>query len=59
MEHSERVYPEDKRLRLVASMYYAVMLAAFAIGLFCCVSLFLLARAEVEHSVRLVGLILL
>lgn len=58
MKNSERVYTEDKGLRLVAIMYYTVMLAAFAIGLYGCFSLLLLARAEVEHSVRLVGFVL-
>lgn len=38
--------------------YYAVMLVAFAIGLYGCFSLFGLARAEVEHSVHLIGSIL-
>lgn len=57
MENSEREYAEDKRLQLVAIAYYAVMLAAFAIGLYGCISLFLLARAEVEHSVQLIGLL--
>ncbi|MEK6322402.1 MAG: hypothetical protein AABN33_12045 [Acidobacteriota bacterium] len=55
MENSERAKPEDKRLRFVAIAYYAVMLVAFAIGLYGCFSLFWLARSEVEHSVQLIG----
>ena len=58
MKNSERAYPEDKRLQLAAVAYYAVMLVAFAIGLYGCFSLFWLARAEVEHSVHLIGSIL-
>ena len=58
MENSERTYPEDKGLQLVAIAYYAVMLVAFAIGLYGCFSLFRLANSEVEHSVHLIGFIL-
>jgi hypothetical protein len=58
MENSQRTYTEDKRLQLVAIAYYAVMLVAFAVGLYGCFSLFWLARAEVERSVYLFGLIL-
>jgi hypothetical protein len=57
MENSERTYPKDRRLQLVAIVYCAVMLAAFVVGLYGCFSLFLLARAEVERSVHLSGLI--
>ena len=58
MQNPERGYAEDKRLQVVAIAYYAVMLVVFAIGLYGCLSLFLLARAEVENSVHLIGMIL-
>jgi len=58
MENSERAYTEDKTLQLVVIAYYAVMIVAFSVGLYGCFSLFLLARAEVERSVHLIGLIL-
>jgi hypothetical protein len=56
MEHSKRPTGEDNGLGLVAIAYYAVVFAAFTIGLYGCFSLLLLARAEVEHSVQLIGL---
>jgi len=57
MENSERIYTKDRRLQVVAIVYCAVMLAAFMVGLYGCFSLFLLARAEVERSVHLSGLL--
>lgn len=55
MENSEHRYPEDNRLRLVAVAYYAVMFAAFAVGLYGVFSLLSLAGAELQQSVHIAG----
>jgi hypothetical protein len=55
METSKDLYPGDNRLRFYAAAYYAVMLVAFAIGLYGLFSLFWLAGAELQQSVHVVG----
>jgi hypothetical protein len=46
METSKNIFREDNGLRFSAAAYYAVMLVAFAIGLYGLFSLFWLAGAE-------------
>lgn len=53
MENSERIYAEDTKLRFAVLAYYAVMLAAFVVGLYGLLSLFSLASAEIQHSVHI------
>lgn len=52
MNSSEIEYREDVRLRFATVTYYAVMLAAFVIGLYGLLSLFWLASTEIQHSAR-------
>jgi hypothetical protein len=58
MNNSEGAYREDARLRFAAVTYYAVMFAAFAIGLYGLFSLFWLASIEIQHNARIVGSVL-
>ena len=58
MNSSDGEYPEDARLRFAAVAYYAVMVAAFVIGLYGLFSLFWLASSEIQHNARIVGFLL-
>jgi hypothetical protein len=53
MENSKHSYSEDNKLRFAAVAYYAVMLGAFAVGLYGLLSLLWLASAEIQHSVQI------
>ncbi|MFY9572348.1 MAG: hypothetical protein WAV20_13190 [Blastocatellia bacterium] len=54
MDTSKRAYAVDKKLQFAAIAYYAMMLAAFVIGLYGLFSLFWLASAEIQNSVHIV-----
>jgi len=58
MNSSDGECREDARLRFVTVTYYAVMLAAFVIGLYGLFSLFWLASSEIQHNARIVGFLL-
>jgi hypothetical protein len=58
MNSSGGEYREDARLRFETVTYYAVMLAAFVIGLYGLFSLFWLASAEIQINARIVGFLL-
>jgi len=55
MQKSNRALSEDTKLRFAATAYYAVVLAAFVMGLYGFFSLVWLASAEVQHSVQVIG----
>lgn len=55
MQKSNSAFGEDITLRLAVTAYYAVMLVAFAIGLYGLFSLVWLASAELQHSVQVIG----
>ena len=55
MQKSNSVVSEDTKLLFAAAAYYAVVLAAFVIGLYGFFSLVWLASAEVQHSVQVIG----
>ena len=55
MRKSNSLFGEDTRLRFAVTAYYAVMLVAFAIGLYGLFSLVWLASAELQHSVQVFG----
>lgn len=55
MQKSSSALSEDAKLRFAATAYYAVMLAAFVVGLYGFFSLIWLASAEVQRSVQIVG----
>lgn len=54
MENSEHVYGEGTKLRVLVLAYHAVMLGAFAAGLYGLFSLFSLASAEIQQSIHIV-----
>ena len=58
MNSSHGEYREDARQRFLTVTYYAVMLAAFVIGLYGLFSLFWLASSEIQHNARIVGFLL-
>jgi hypothetical protein len=47
---------EEKALQVTAVAYYAVMLAAFAVGLYGFFSLFWLATAQIQHRLQILPL---
>ena len=53
MDNSKHGYAEEKNLRFAAIAYYAVMLAAFVVGLYGLLSLFWLASAEIQRSAHI------
>jgi hypothetical protein len=58
MNRSDGEYREDARLRFATVTYYAVMMAAFVIGMYGLFSLFWLASSEIQHNARIVGFLL-
>jgi hypothetical protein len=55
MQKSKSAFSEDTKLRFAVTAYYAVVLAAFVMGLYGFFSLVWLATAEVQHSVQVIG----
>ena len=55
MKDAEKSKVESFALGMTAAVYYAVMLAAFAIGLYGFFSLFWLATSAVERSAHILG----
>jgi hypothetical protein len=55
MENLEDIYLEKRSLALAAVVYYAVMLAAFVIGLYGFLSLFWLASNTIRNNAQVIS----
>lgn len=55
MENTENFYLENRSLRFTAIIYYAVMLAAFVIGLYGFLSLFWMATSALDRTPQLLS----
>jgi|GEM_PF-1497840 len=55
MENTENLYIENRSLRFTAIIYYAVMLAAFVVGLYGFLSLLWMATSALDRNTQLLS----